>query len=260
MMLQKLKALLLNLNSASKEDTHIPPLFHSVVMHPRPDRIYDKLRGRFGFLNWWPGDTHFEIFVGAVLTQQTTWKNVEKAIANIKRAGRMDLDSISRMHLRNLEAMVKPSGYYRQKARRLHDICSIIKREYGSIDGLFKLGSAELRARLLSMKGIGEETADSIALYAAGKPTFVVDAYTRRIMHRIDHKISEKISYGDLKLMFESNLKPDLTLYKDFHAQFVELGKNICKKRDPLCGGCPLKSVCETGASRTGDIKWHGGV
>jgi endonuclease-3 related protein len=164
----------------------------------------------------------------------------------------MDMHSISDTPLRRLEAIVRPSGYYRQKAKRLHDICSLIRREYGGLDRLFMLDLGELREVLLSMNGIGEETADSIVLYAAGKPTFVVDAYTRRAMHRIDPSISDDISYGDLKRLFESGIKQDLELYKDFHAQFVELGKSLCKKRNPLCAECPLNTICKTGIRRAG--------
>ena len=216
--------------------------------------VYKLLRGRFGFLDWWPGDTQFEIFTGAILTQQTSWKNVEKALANMKAHGCMDLDSVSGMKLDKLERIIRPSGYYKQKARRLRSICIFVKREYGSLNKLFKLDFGELRQILLSLNGIGNETADSILLYAANKPTFVIDAYTRRALHRIDPSVDEEIGYEVLKAIFEARIRRDLTLYKDFHAQFVELGKNFCKKRDPICSECPLNGICDFGRKKLGVI------
>ncbi len=211
-----------------------------------PSLIYKKLRSRFGFLDWWPGDTKFEIFVGAILTQQTSWKNVEKAIDNLKSAGCLDFDKISTMRVATLESLIKPSGFYRQKARRLIGICRSIKRDYGSLKRLFSLEESELRKVLLSYNGIGNETADSIILYAAEKPIFVIDAYTKRAMHRIDPRIKEEISYDQLQSYFESRLEKNLELYGDMHAQFVELGKRYCRTK-PACAECPLNDLCEHG-------------
>jgi len=210
--------------------------------NPELNELYKLMRSHFGFLNWWPGDTKFEIFIGAILTQQTSWKNVEKAILALKKNNKLDLEKIIETKQDYLEKLIKPSGYYRQKAKRLKDICGIIKLNYGDLDSLFKLDKEELRAALLNMKGIGKETADSIILYAAEKPIFVIDAYTKRIMHRI-YNIDENISYDTLQKYFEYKLKEDLTLYKDMHAQFVELGKNYCKKK-PECTNCPLRDIC----------------
>lgn len=219
-----------------------------MILENKPIAVYKKLRRRFGFLNWWPGDTPFEIFIGAILTQQTSWKNVEKAITNIKKANCMSLDCIAETDLRKLEQLVKPAGYYHQKAARLKSITSSIYKEYGSLDKLFELSKDELRNKLLSYKGIGKETADSIILYAAGKPIFVIDAYTKRIMHRVEGT-PLSISYDELQEYFENSVKNDLMLYKDMHAQFVELGKQFCKK-EPLCNECPLKYICRYGAAQ----------
>lgn len=212
-----------------------------------PMEIYALLRRRFGFLDWWPGDTKFEILVGAILTQQTSWKNVEKALANLKRAHALNLKRLAHIDKNELESYIRPSGFYRQKAWRLKGVCSYILSNYGTLERFFSRNAAELRNELLSLNGIGEETADSIVLYAAEKPVFVVDAYTRRAMHRITG-IDEKISYGELQRFFESRAKKDVGLYKDMHAQFVELGKNYCKTV-PKCLECPLNSVCLHGLS-----------
>lgn len=219
---------------------------------PEPLLIYKTLNKHFGFLDWWPGDTQFEVFVGAILTQQTTWKNVEKAILGLKKADSLSIKKISGMPIRKLQQLVRPSGYYRQKAARLKSICRSVLKEYGSLDNLFKLKKEELRKVLLSYNGIGRETADSIILYAADKPIFVIDAYTKRAMHRIDPKFDENIDYDLLRSYFEQRISRKLDLYKDFHAQFVELGKNYCKKSEPLCERCPLNGICKFG------LKWVG--
>ena len=209
--------------------------------------IYESLRRHFGHRGWWPGDTPSEVFIGAVLTQQTTWKNVEKAIANLKEADSLSIEGIANARISTLERLVRPSGYYRQKARRLNGVCNTIIREYGTLENMFALRKEALRNVLLSYNGIGKETADSIVLYAANKPVFVIDAYTKRAMSRINPEISEDIDYDSLSRYFEDRIDRKLVLYKDFHAQFVELGKNYCKKRNPLCKKCPLCSICNFG-------------
>lgn len=208
----------------------------------RLKELYSKLRSNFGFLNWWPGETKVEIVAGAILTQNTAWKNVEKAINNLKERGMLSLDGLANSGLKEIESAVKPSGFYRQKARKLKNFFMYIKENYSSLEEFFKKDKEDLRKELLSLNGIGKETADSIILYAAEKPTFVVDAYTRRIMHRV-YNLDEDIEYDRLKRYFEEELGPDLELYKDFHAQFVELGKRFCKKK-PVCKECPLRDVC----------------
>ncbi len=180
--------------------------------------------------------------VGAILTQQTTWSNVEKAIANLKGAGLMGLGQISSCSERKLAGLIRPSGYYRQKAKRLRGICREIAAAYGTLEGMFRLERGELRRALLGMKGIGNETADSIILYAAEKPIFVIDAYTERVMKRLSGRESA-IGYTELQAYFTRNMAEDLDRYKEAHAQFVELGKRYCRPV-PLCGGCPLRKWC----------------
>lgn len=216
---------------------------------PEPILIYKNLRKHFGYLDWWPGDTKFEVFVGAILTQQTTWNNVEKAIMNLKNSNSLSIEKIASMPTAKLQRLIRPSGYYRQKAARLKSICKQILKEHGSLEKMLHKEREELRDLLLKYNGIGRETADSIILYAANKPTFVIDAYTKRAMHRIDPDISERIDYDELRGYFQKRLERNLALYKDFHAQFVELGKNHCKTK-PICTNCPLNGICSTGLSR----------
>ncbi len=205
-------------------------------------RIYGMLRKRSGFLGWWPADSDFEVFVGTILTQNTSWKNVEKAIYNLKAADALSIEKMAAMPVRRLEQLIRPSGYYRQKALRLKGLCTVILRDYGGLGGLFAFRKDRLRGILLSMNGIGRETADSIILYAAHKPTFVIDAYTKRVVSRLSGEPER--GYDELKDMFERGMRPNTLLYKDFHAQLVELGKDYCTKRSPRCGTCPLKSMC----------------
>lgn len=206
------------------------------------EELYKKLRDNFGYLNWWPGETKVEIVVGAILTQNTAWKNVEKAIKNLRERKMLSLERLASTRLIELEDAIRPSGFYRQKAKRLSNLFKYIKKNYSTLERFFDKDKNELRSELLNLNGIGNETADSIILYAAEKPTFVIDTYTRRIMHRV-YGIEEEIKYNKLKEYFESRLKQDLELYKDFHAQFVELGKRFCKKK-PLCDECPIMDHC----------------
>lgn len=207
------------------------------------NKTYLTLKDWFGFLDWWPGETKDEIIIGAILTQNTNWKNVEKAIANLRKEQTLDLKKISSIKTGKLERLIRPSGFYRQKASRLKGFASYIFDNYKGLDQFFEKDLASLREELLSLKGIGPETADSIILYAAEKPIFVIDAYTIRIMSRI-HGKKKEFEYGDLQSLISKGIREDLALYKDFHAQFVELGKNYCKK-EPLCEECPLSRICK---------------
>ncbi len=218
---------------------------------PEPLAMYKTLREHFGFRNWWPGESDFEVFVGAILTQQTSWKNVERAIANLKETDSLSIERIASMPLRRLQRLVRPSGFYRQKAKRLREICKKILKEHRSFKSMLQLDAADLRRILLSYNGIGRETADSIVLYAAHKSSFVIDAYTKRAMHRIYPDISDSIDYDTLKDYFGSRLDRNVGLYKDFHAQFVELGKNYCRKNMPDCKHCPLRKICAFGIRET---------
>ncbi len=214
-----------------------------------PVMLYRKLLRRFGNLDWWPGETQDEIIIGAILTQQASWKNVEKAIANLRAAGCLDFRKIDKMDKEQLEECIRPSGFYRQKASRLKGFAKHLFSRYGSLGELLSKEAGPLREELLAISGIGKETADSIILYAAGKPVFVIDAYTKRIMSRV-YGSAEDIDYDELRSGISYSIPIDLELYKDFHAQFVELGKRYCRTK-PLCNGCPVKSYCRYYASNS---------
>ncbi|MGM0510185.1 MAG: endonuclease III domain-containing protein [Thermoplasmatota archaeon] len=199
--------------------------------------LYEILYETYGHQNWWPGETDFEMMVGAILTQNVNWKNVETAIQNLKREGLLNPRSIVDTEDKIIEEAIRPTGFYRQKSKRLKRLSSQVL-EKGGVKRF--LGQDDLRSTLLDIKGIGPETADSIVLYAAEEPSFVIDAYTKRILRRIDGVSGD---HDELKTLFEKELPRDVRLYQDFHALFVELGKKHCKK-DPECDGCPLKSIC----------------
>ena len=203
-------------------------------------KIYNSLYDFFGPLNWWPGDTPFEIMVGAVLTQNTSWSNVEKAINNIKKENLLEPWKLYRINRKELAQLIKPSGYYNIKARRLKNFLNLFLNDFeGSAEKMFSGDSGELRKKLLKVNGIGPETADSILLYAGNKLFFVVDAYTKRIFSR--HKlISEDASYHQIQEFFSQNLDRDVKLFNEFHAQIVMLGKTICTSRNPNCAKCPI--------------------
>lgn len=205
-------------------------------------QIYKKLLKTFGRQHWWPADTPFEVIIGAILTQQTTWKNVEKAIANLKGSNLLNISSLAGMNLGRLEKIVRPAGYFRQKAERLKGVCRYLHKHYGEdLKRLFSKPIPELRKELLSLKGLGPETADSIILYAANRPIFVIDAYTRRMVHRLG--LTDLDKYEELRKYFEDHLPRDLEIYQEFHALIVELGKSYCKTK-PACSRCPLSREC----------------
>jgi endonuclease-3 related protein len=205
--------------------------------------LYDTLLRAFGHRAWWPGQTPFEVMVGAVLTQNTNWTNVEKAIRAVKDADALSAPAIAQMDLERLQTLIRPSGYYRQKSVRLRRLAEwLVERGGGEPAGLAGISTDQLREELLSLRGIGPETADSILLYALERTTFVVDAYTKRIAAR--HVLVDwECDYHELKDLFESNLPADLDLYQDYHGQLVELGKRHCKRRGPLCESCPARPV-----------------
>ena len=186
----------------------------------------------------------FEICVGAVLTQNTSWKNVEKALAALSRAELLSPQKLSACRLLALEKAIRPSGYFRQKALRLKEFCARALREHpeGFQNWFASAPAGELRAELLSYKGIGPETADSIALYAGGKAGFVIDAYTRRIASRTG--AGADLSYDGWKTLFERSLPPDVKMYNEYHALLVRLGKDFCSKSRPLCSSCPVERIC----------------
>jgi endonuclease-3 related protein len=205
--------------------------------------VYNKLYSHFGPQHWWPADTPFEVVVGAILTQNTSWKNVERAILNLKSEGVLDIEKIHRMPEERLQNLIQPSGFYRIKAKRLkHFIGFLFEKYEGDLDRLFALDVGPLRSGLLGINGIGKETADSIILYAAEKPSFVVDAYTKRVFERLGY-LENDSEYDDIKDKFENNLQKDTKIYNEFHALIVALAKDICRKK-PLCNMCPLENDC----------------
>jgi endonuclease-3 related protein len=191
-------------------------------------KLYDTLLDKFGHKNWWPAETPFEVVVGAVLTQQTRWENVEKAIRNLKARGLLEVESLARAHIEDLEELIRCTGFYRQKAKRLKDISIFFHENPDILDRPID----ELRETLLELNGVGEETADSIVLYAADKPKFVIDAYTKRMCRCM----GIEGDYGEMQSLFESSIPVDVPLYKEFHALIVEYGKQFCGKKQ--CREC----------------------
>ncbi len=201
--------------------------------------MYKILLDAFGSQNWWPADTPFEVCVGAILTQNTSWKNVEKAITNLKKGRLLTASAIRRVRRDRLARAIRSSGYYNQKAGRLKAFARWFDcRLRNCFKNARGLPTSRLRDELLSIPGIGPETADSILLYAFGRPTFVVDAYTRRLVER-HRMLPEGASYDEIKALFESNLKKSPRLFNEFHALIVRLGKTHCKKTAD-CEKCPL--------------------
>jgi len=205
-------------------------------------KIYDLLLDRFGQQHWWPGQTPFEIIVGAILTQNTNWTNVEKAIDNLKAASLIEPDKLHNTNHDRLAELIRPAGYYNIKAKRLRNFLDWLFETYdGDLSQLEDLDTDSLRQQLLNINGIGLETADSIVLYAFNKPIFVVDTYTCRVMGR--HQFVEPgADYEQVRDIFESFLPSDVELFNEFHALLVMVGKNFCKPK-PKCEGCPLESL-----------------
>ncbi|MBN1621572.1 MAG: endonuclease III domain-containing protein [Endomicrobiales bacterium] len=234
--------------------------------HTEPFEIYKKLYNFFGPQGWWPttnrgslkpgyfplfykdrtGKEKFEICAGAILTQNTSWKNVEKAIVNLNKAKALDVKVINRIAVNKLATLIKPSGYYNQKAKRLKSFVRYFVSGYnGRIGKFLEKDTNEARRELLSLSGIGPETADSILLYAGNKPVFVVDAYTRRIGRRLGWFGSE--GYDSVQIFFQSHLPKSIKIYNEYHALLVALGKDFCRKK-PICRNCPLKQACKSGS------------
>jgi endonuclease-3 related protein len=204
--------------------------------------IYRRLEAAYGDPGWWPGDTPFEVAVGAVLTQNTTWRNVEKAIERLKAAYLLTPEALRELTAQELAGYIVPAGYYNVKARRLKSLMDFLWAECGGrIEALAGMPVNETRGKLLGVKGIGRETADSILLYAVGVPTFVVDAYTHRILNR-HGLVPEKAGYEEVKAVFGDNLEPDVAMFNRFHALLVECGRLHCKP-NPKCDGCPLEEL-----------------
>ena len=202
--------------------------------------FYDCLLAHFGRQNWWPGETPFEVMVGAILTQNTNWQNVAKAIANLKQADLLDPHRLAMLDHERLAALIKPAGYFNIKAKRLGNFLTwFIDRFDGDVESARQLDTESLRAELLEIKGIGRETADSILLYGLGKLIFVVDSYTCRILWR-HHLLDEDMDYDYVQELFTDALPADLLMYNEYHALLVALGKTYCRPR-PDCSVCPLR-------------------
>jgi endonuclease III related protein len=202
--------------------------------------VYERLLSAFGPQKWWPGESPFEIVVGAVLVQNTAWRNVERAIQNLRDAGVMQPRALYALPEAELAELIRPAGYFQVKARRLRNLLRLIVEQYdGSLEAMFSTDLASLREELLSVNGIGPETADAILLYAAEKPTFVVDTYTHRVLARHGW-IDYEAGYHDIKDHFESSLPADAALFNEYHALLVRLGKEYCRKTGPKCEACPL--------------------
>lgn len=208
-----------------------------------PLTIYHLLHDAFGPQYWWPGDTRIEIIVGAILTQNTAWSNVERAIANLKRARLLSVKGLRAVNRGRLATLIRPSGYFNQKALKLKSFIAFLDKNYGGrLEKMQREDTALLREKLLSVHGIGPETADSILCYAFNRPVFVVDAYTRRIACR--HGIvDEKVSYDELQRAFTRALPQDTRLFNEYHALMVRVGKELCGKRKPRCDVCPLWDI-----------------
>ena len=205
--------------------------------------IHQRLTVAYGPQHWWPAEEPFEVMVGAILTQSAAWSNVEKAIVNLKAAGAMSPQAIRHLSLPELAHIIRPCGYYNTKALKLKALVDWLGNNYSdNLNRLFAVDTNSLRRQLLSIHGIGPETADSILLYAAGKPAFVIDAYTRRIISRLGIS-PQSNSYDSYQRLFTANLAADTRLFNEYHSLLVQLAKDACRKK-PLCRQCCLNDIC----------------
>jgi endonuclease-3 related protein len=201
---------------------------------------FDTLFKTYGPQRWWPGRSRFEVIVGAVLTQNTSWTNVERAIRNLRAGHLLSPQALRLASSARVARLIRPSGYFRQKTKTLKAFGTFLHREYrGSLNRMFAAPTTQLRSQLLAVRGIGPETADSILLYAGKHPVFVIDAYTRRILER-HHLAHTGNSYEELRQLLESSLPTNHQLFNEFHALIVHVGKNFCRPKDPRCSQCPL--------------------
>jgi len=206
------------------------------------EEIYKRLLGKFGPQGWWPAQSRFEVIVGAILTQNTNWTNVERAIENLRKNKLLTPSKLRKVHTRRLASLIKPAGYFNVKAKRLKSFIDFLYKEYrGNLDKMSKEYWANLRIKLLAISGIGPETADSILLYALDKPVFVVDAYTKRFLAR-HNLVSREASYDAIQSIFMDSLPQDIKMFNEYHALIVRLGKELCKSK-PLCEICPLNNL-----------------
>lgn len=213
---------------------------------------YAALSAHFGPSGWWPAKTPFEVALGAILTQNTSWSNVDKALAALDAATDLVPDRVAALPLPELEALIRPAGFFRQKSRKIHAFFELLAaygglghgREDAGLACFASVETAAMRERLLAVSGIGQETADCILLYALDRPSFVVDAYTRRIFHR-HGLVAATADYTELREFFMDALPPETALYNEYHALIVRAGKEFCRKTKPRCESCPLGSFLE---------------
>ena len=222
---------------------------HSVTRDLR--QAYGLMHQRHGHQQWWPGDSTFEICVGAILTQNTSWKNVEHAIANLKSAKALSAQRMYQLPAEKLAQLIRPAGYFNMKARRLHNFVTVLMEQHGGSLKQMMTGSTQIvRTRLLAINGIGPETADSMLLYAGKHPSFVIDAYTKRIFSR-HNWCDEQVDYDTLQQLCQSSLsqhkdREQLDYWQDYHAQLVVTGNLYCRPRNPRCDDCPLQPLLPT--------------
>ncbi len=208
----------------------------------RVSKIYQTLYDFYGTQHWWPADSKLEIIIGAILTQNTAWQNVEKAVSNLKKRRLIDLKKLSKLPVSQIGKLIRASGFYKIKAKRLKAVIDFLLKEYnGNLSQMKKKRWQELRAELLQVYGIGQETADSILLYALDKPVFVIDAYTRRIFSR-HHLIDRNSKYSEIQRFFMSNLPKSKNIYQEYHALLVKLAKDFCRTK-PKCEQCPINKI-----------------
>ena len=244
----------MNTRSVVEEVNHpnaygMAPRWHEFLLD-----VYDRLYHYYGPQGWWPGDSPLEVVVGAILTQAAAWTNVERALSNLKNADCMSLQAIHECPQDELAAIIRPSGYFNAKARKLKAFAAhIIGHHGGDLGSFLARCQLKLRKELLSIYGIGPETADDIVLYAAHKPSFVIDSYTRRIIGRLGFlKVDLRGGYHEYQALFHDNLPTDTTLFQEYHALLDRHAKETCAKA-PRCSGCCLLSLCDTGQATTTD-------
>ena len=227
-----------------------PPIRVAASQAPEILRsYYESMFSKLGPRHWWPARSPFEVIVGAILTQNTSWLNVERAITNLRRERLLAPGRLLSVQAARLANLIRSSGYFRQKARKLKSFATFLRTGYGgSLDRMFRTPTSALRERLLAVHGIGPETADSILLYAGKYPVFVVDAYTRRVLER-HQLISRHATYEEIRQLFEKSLAPDHRLYNEYHALLVGVGKEWCRAKNPRCSECPLEPFLPRGAS-----------
>lgn len=217
--------------------------------------VYQRLLDAYGPQGWWPAETRFEMIAGAILTQAAAWRNVEMALENLHSAGIGDWDAVHDMPADRLAELVRPSGYYNVKARKLKAFAAHLCQGYGGdLDAMFAADADELRRELLGIYGVGPETADDILVYAAGKPSFVVDAYTIRILKRLGFDPIGRDEYDGWQALFHRDLPADVAIFNEYHALLDEHHKAACTKNDPQCDRCCLKDVCATATAAAGSM------